>query len=81
LIGVSRDWLRTSNKSNEPETSTILLHSKAVNRLAQYLKEMERINSACVEEISAEDRQPPDIFDEPIDSKGMDIIIDRSKVA
>jgi hypothetical protein len=73
--------LRNWDKSNEPDTSGRLLHRKTVNRLAQYLKEMGRINSACVEEISVEDRQPPDIFDKPIDGKGMDIIIDRNKVA
>jgi len=79
--GAKEFLLRNWDKSNEPDTSGRLLHRKAVNRMAQYLKEMGRINSACVEEISVEDRQPPDIFDKPIDGKGMDIIIDRNKVA
>jgi len=78
--GAKEFLLRNWDKSNDPENSGKLLHRKAVNRLARDLKEMGNINAACVGEISAEDRQPPDIFDKPIDDKGIDIIIDCGNV-
>ena len=75
--GAKEFLLRTWDKSNDRETSTRLLHRKAVNRLAMNLKNMGRINSACAEEIEAEKQQPPDVFNIPIDDKGIDVIIER----
>lgn len=77
--GAKEFLLRNWDKSNEPATSTKLLHRKAVNRLAKNLKEIGRVNPACEQEIRAEDKDPPDMMVVDINDKGIDIIKDQNR--
>jgi len=65
--------LRTWDKSNEPRTSTRLLHRKAVNRLPRDLEEMERIKAICKKDVLAEQREPPDMLEMGIGEKAINV--------
>jgi len=75
--GAKEFLLRNWDKSNEPETSTRLLHRRAVNSLAKSLKKKGRINAACEKEIEEEKEEPPDTLEMDVGENGLDVYIDH----